>query len=294
MKPTLEAPRSGLEADSLVAFERSESSFAWSWHYHPEIELTWIREGRGTRLVGDHSAAYGPGDLVLLGSNLPHTWFSAKASRRNQAIVVQFRPQLFPESVLGLPQFTAIDELLREARRGIHFPAEIADRMGAGLRRLQHLRGLPRWLALTRFLHELASGKRREILASSRYQHRRSHKLNSRLERVTSYLEKHFREEISLAQAARVAGLTPGAFSRFFHKMTHRTFTGYRNACRVREACRLLDETDLSITEIAFACGFGNLSNFNRRFREEKRLAPRDYRRQHNQPAISTRDGARN
>lgn len=284
MKPVLEAPRSNLNADSLVAFERSESSFAWSWHYHPEIELTWIREGRGTRLVGDHSSAYEPGDLVLLGANLPHTWFSAKASRRNRAIVVQFCPQLFPEAALGLPQFAAIAGLLREARRGIHFPAETAERMSASLRRLLHLRGLPRWLGLARLLHELASGRKREILASARYQHRRSQKLNSRLEKVTAYLEKRFREEISLAQAARVAGLTPGAFSRFFHKMTHRTFTGYRNACRIREACRLLDETDLSITEIAFACGFGNLSNFNRRFREEKRLAPREYRRQHNRP----------
>jgi len=285
MKPALEPPYSGLETASLAAFERNRSSFPWNWHYHPEIELTWIRGGHGTRLVGDHSGVYEPGDLVLLGSNLPHTWVSAEASQRNRAIVVQFHPQLFPEAMLGLPQFAAIAGLLHEARRGIRFPAQTAWRAGAGLRGILRLEGLSRWLTLARLLDELASTRgEREILASTRYQHRRSCKLNTRLERVVEHLEKQWREEIPLAEAAAVAGLTPSAFSRFFRKMTRQTFTGYRNACRIRNACRLLDETDLSITDVAFQCGFGNLSNFNRRFREFKRLAPREYRRQHDQP----------
>lgn len=284
MKPALEAPRSGMSPDSLVAFERVESSFAWNWHYHPEVELTWICQGRGTRLVGDHSSAYAPNDLVLLAPNLPHTWASAVSSRHNRAIVVQFRPQLFPEPVLGLPQFAAVAGLLHEARHGVRFPPEIAKRLGASLRRLPTRSGLSRWLELARLLDRLASCRDREILASSRYQHHRSLKLSSRLERVTDFLEKHCTEDVSLEQAAEITGLTPSAFSRFFHKMTHRTFTGYRNACRIREACRMLAETDLSITEIAFTCGFGNLSNFNRRFLQEKRVVPREYRRQRNGP----------
>jgi len=283
MKPTLEAPSSTLKVTGLIAFERRDSSFAWNWHYHSELELTWIGEGHGTRLVGDHSCPYGPGDLVLIGSDLPHTWFSEQPSRSNQAVVVQFRPELFPEALRQLPPFTPIARLLHEAHRGVHFPKETAERVNARLGRLIGIEGLQCWLSLAEILHELASEQSWEILASARYQHRRSHKLNSRLERVTEYLEKHCREEVSLTQAACIAGLTPSAFSRFFHKMTHRTFTSYRNACRIREACRLLDETDLSITEIAFTCGFGNLSNFNRRFREEKRITPREYRHQYNQ-----------
>ncbi len=286
MKPALEAPHSGMETSALVAFERSESVFAWNWHYHPEIELTWIRGGRGTRLVGDHSAAYGPGDLVLLGAGLPHTWFSAESSKRNRAIVVQFRPGLFPEAVLGLPQFVRVADLLGAAGRGIHFSRATAARLGGRLERLLHRRGLPCWLDLARLLDDLARLGGGEILASPGYQHRRSHKLSSRLERVTAFLEKHCREDISLERAAEVAGLTPGSFSRFFHKMTRRTFTAYRNACRIQEACQMLADTDLSITEIAYECGFGNLSNFNRRFREEKRLAPRDYRRQREKPGF--------
>ncbi len=284
MKPALEAPDSTLKTTGLTAFERRDRSFAWNWHYHSEMELTLIQEGHGTRLVGDHSHAYGPGELVLIGPALPHTWFSEHSSVCNRAVVVQFRRELFPEALQQLSQFAPIAQLLHDAHRGIHFSRETSEVTGSRLCRLIDLEGIHRWLALAELLHDLASEPKREILASSRYQHRRSHQLNSRLERVTEYLEQHCGEDISLSQAARIAGLTPNAFSRFFHKMTHRTFTSYRNACRIREACRLLDETDLSITEIAFACGFGNLSNFHRRFREEKQITPREYRRPYRPP----------
>ncbi|HRJ73883.1 MAG TPA: AraC family transcriptional regulator, partial [Terrimicrobiaceae bacterium] len=125
----------------------------------------------------------------------------------------------------------------------------------------------------------------RQPLASEKYRHRRSQTIGSRLERVTAYLEEHFREDLPLAEAARVAGLTPGAFSKFFRKMTRKTFVDYRNSLRIREACRALAESDRPVTEIAYACGFSNLANFNRRFLRETGVVPRDFRRTFNPPA---------
>ena len=283
MKPLLEPPRSEIEVSAVVVFERNAESFDWNWHYHPEVELTWIREGWGTRLVGDHSEPYQPDDLVILGPNLPHTWYSDKSSRRNSAVVVQFRPQLFPEAVLELPQFANVAKLLGQARRGV----KLLSPRGRGrpplrLESLLKLSGLPLLLELARLLDQAGGIEGRSLIASPSYQHSRSDQLASRMGRVTAYLEKHCREDITLQRAAAIAGLSPSGFSRFFHKMTHRTFTEFRNACRIREACKLLMETDLSITEIAYDCGFENLSNFNRQFRKEKRLVPRDYRRIHN------------
>ncbi len=280
MKPAIEPPRARPGKTSLVAFERREAAFPWSWHYHPELELTLILEGRGTRLVGDHSEAYGPGDLVLLGSNLPHTWFSAPGSRRNRAIVVQFRRDALPEAVLALPEFAAVRRLLAGAGRGLCFPAAAARAAGPGLRALRGREGLPGWLGLAGVLGALAATAPAP-LASAGHRHRRSARLSSRLERVTAHLEKHYRDDLRVAQVARRVGLSPGAFSRFFLKMTRRTFVDYRNGLRVREACRLLEETDLPVTEIAYACGFNNLANFNRRFLREKGLVPLRYRRLH-------------
>jgi AraC-like DNA-binding protein len=277
MKPALEAPAFESTGASLAAFVRREPVFDWNWHYHPEIELTWIRSGKGRRLVGDHTAEYGPGDLVLLGANLPHTWVSAPGSKRNEAIVVQFRA--FPPELLRLPEFSAVEGLLRRAHTGLCFPR--AGVVPAQLRKLARGRGLPAWLRLCQVLARLAANRSAQTLASSSYRHKRSHRMLSRIERVSDFVAANFRNEIPLANAARVAGLTPSAFSRMFRRATNQTYTSYRNAHRIREACRLLIETDLAITRIAGECGFDNLANFNRHFRERQKMTPRDYRRLH-------------
>lgn len=290
MKPVLEPPRKRLDSASLVAFERREPRFLWNWHFHPEVELTLIAQGSGTRLVGDHSEAYGPGDLVLLGGNLPHTWISSdgRGRKRQAAVVIQFRPDLLPPDVLALPEFLSIGRMLAAASRGLRFPKACAASVEPAMRELLGVHGVPRWLKLVQIL-DMLSLQTPQSLASARYHHRRSYQLSSRLDRVISHVEKHYRDESSIADAARVAGLSPGAFSRFFRKFMHRTFVDYRNARRVREACRLLEETDLSITEIAHECGFNNLANFNRRFLDEKQMPPRRYRQLHD-PAILNRD----
>jgi AraC-like DNA-binding protein len=286
MKPFLEPPLSALRHSSLVVFERRESSYAWNWHYHPEIELTYIRKGAGMRLVGDHSEAYGPGDLILLGPNLPHTWFTTAGSDpvrldNNQAIVLQFRSQMFPEAMLALPELAAIRQLLERASRGLHFHVQVGRKIGAQMKSLIRQKSFRRWLTVASVLSELASRPAR-VLASAGYQHKRSYQLSSRIERITAYMERRCGEDIPLAKMATLSGLSPTAFSRFFRKMTNQTFVDYRNSCRIRQVCRLLSETDLSITEIAYKCGYGNMANFNRRFLREKQMAPRDFRRLHN------------
>lgn len=280
MKPALEGPVYERTTTSLVAFVRRERTFAWNWHYHPEWELTWIRRGHGRRLVGDHTAAYRADDLVLLAGNLPHTWVSAPSSRVNEAVVVQFQP--FPADLLRLPEFVSVSRLLEGAATGLSF--SVSASLAKNLLRLVGRRGLPGWLGLMEILRQLSEGPDPLALASLGYRHGRSQRVVSRMEKVTAHVEQHFRGDLSLAGAARIAGLTASAFSRAFRKTTGQTFVGYRNACRIREACRLLIETDLSVTRIAGECGFENLANFNRRFRDRQGLSPREYRRLHNRP----------
>lgn len=280
VKAIYQAPVFERSGASLTAFVRKEKSFDWNWHYHPEIELTWIRHGHGRRLVGDHAAHYRAGDLVLLGGNLPHTWISAGESRRNEAVVVQF--QAPPPELLGLPEFLDVARLLGSAGAGLQFPN--AKPVEDLLRGLVKEKGLAAWLRMAEILGRLATAKESEALASSRYRHDRSQKLASRMGRVIEFIEKNFREDIALADAAGVAGLTESAFSRLFSRITNQTFVSYRNACRVREACRALIETDDQVIRIAGECGFENLANFNRRFRERQGMTPREYRRLHERP----------
>lgn len=266
---------------SLRAYRRAERNFAWNWHYHPEIELTLITRGSGTRLVGDHSADYQAGDLVLLGPNLPHTWFSRKPGRTagaNEALVVQFLASAFPEGLLALPEFEAVRSLLARSRLGLRFPVEAAESLGPRLRALTAARRLDAWLSLALILGELA-GSGGEVLADVSYRNQRSFKMESRLGRIIDHIEDHCDGQLSLGDAAGFAGLTPSSFARFFRKMTGKTFVEFRNGCRIRRACRALVETEHSILEIALNAGFENLANFNRQFRRSTGMPPREYRR---------------
>lgn len=286
MKPALEAIPWADGTSSLLAYRRAERQFGWSWHYHPEFELTLITHGSGTRLVGDHREDYHPGDLVLLGPNLPHTWFSDRAgrtSKAHQAMVIQFLPGAFPPEVLAMPEFRAVGVLLSRAAQGVRFNGRAAQKFGGWLQSLPGLRGAAAWAQLAVVLAGLA-GSESTTLAGASYRNRRSFKMGSRLSRVMERIEAGSDGPLSLGDAARFAGLAPTSFARFFRRMTGRTFVEYRNGCRIRNACRLLVETDQSVVDVALASGFGNLAHFNRCFRETLGMPPRQYRRQWSKP----------
>ena len=86
------------EGQSFIAFGHSADEFPFAWHYHPELELTFIETGAGTRYVGDSVMPFDAEDLILLGSNLPHTWASERRSSESvlhRAIVVHFPRDLY-------------------------------------------------------------------------------------------------------------------------------------------------------------------------------------------------------
>lgn len=281
MKAMFEPRRRGTSQQSFVAYERMEPTFPFAWHYHPEIELTWIEAGAGTRFVGDSIEAYGPDDLVLLGRDLPHTWSSEKLARgasQHRAIVVQFPAGLFP-ATSAAPEFLAITDLLARAARGVAFPPETARKVRRELRALLSTAGLEAWCMLARVLDRLARRDDARLLASSGYTPSLQHGAERRFSRTLAFIEENIEDpSLHLAQAGNAVHLTPAAFSRFFQRLAGRSFVHHLTELRVGRACRALVETDRSVAEIAFACGFGNLANFNRRFRELKGTTPREFR----------------
>jgi len=282
MKPRLEPRRSRSAEQSFVAFRRVESAFPFSWHYHPEVELTWIEAGGGSRVVGDHIESYGPGDLVLLGGGLPHTWSSESPrgrARAHRAVVVQFPPELFGGEATAGAEFFAIKDLLARAARGVAFSTTVAERERETLVALTTASGLEAWCKLALLLDRLARTDEARLLASEGYAPSAGQGARRRFERALAFIETHLADEsLYLRQVAQAVHLTPSAFSRFFQRMAGRSFVDHVNELRVARAARLLAETDRSVAEIAFACGFGNLANFNRRFRERKHMSPRDFR----------------
>ncbi len=252
-------------------FVRREPRFGFLWHFHREFELTLITRGVGTRFVGDSVEDYRPGDLTLIGPELPHTY--ASIGDGQEAVVAQFRRDSFGPGFFDRPEFAEVAALLERSARGLRLPAERAS--------LADLVGLPpaeRTLGLLGALVRLARADDARPLAAAGHRPALNRRTRDRIDAVIRLLHAEYARPISLDRVAEVAHLTPPAASRFFRRTTGSTITDYLNAVRVNAACRLLLETDRRVADIAADCGYANLSNFNRRFRALKDMSPREFR----------------
>ena len=255
-----------------------------SWHYHPEIELTLIVSGRGTQFVGDSVNRFKEGDLVMLGAGLPHCWLDDEGvGQENELVVIQFKPSLLSEEFLAMPEAIGLNHLFSRAQRGLSCAGPGADEVGKLMWEMVETSGLARFNRLLRALELLVVDESSEPLTSELYRIDTSEFHGGRMARVVDYVTENLLEEIKQTDVAQVLGMNPQSFSRFFKATTGRTFVSFVNLMRIMEACRLLVNTDQEITEIAYDSGYGNLSNFNRHFRDLKQTTPRQYRELHAQ-----------
>jgi AraC-like DNA-binding protein len=275
------------ENESFLVRAYDLPRFAVPWHFHPEIELTLILEGSGDRCVGDHLEPFTAGDLVLLGPNLPHYWHShaspEAASRPKggaRAIVVQLREDSFGKRFFDLPETEAWLRLLEQSRRGLSFDAPAVATVSREMQRLLKLTGTQRLLGLLTVLQHLADAlPKARALASEHYLPDCDHRTADRVRKVYQFLYSHLSEPIGLDDVARVAGMSSAAFCRYCRRVTGRTLTRLIAELRVTQACKLLTDTDQSISEVAFASGFQSISNFNRVFHELRGENPMSFRR---------------
>lgn len=262
------------------AFIRREAAFDFNWHYHREYEVTLITQGSGVRYVGTSIEAYKPGQLVLIGPDVPHTFSSRRyASEVAEAAVAQFRHDFLGSGFFDLPQFADIAALLAQSSAGllISVTPEPIQRLMA---RLPALPPAARTAGLLDLLDRLTRCPQRRLTQPG-YVPTPGAIVSDRIDMVCAYLQQSHAHPITLDEVAQVASMSPTSFSRFFRQTMGRTFTDYVNQLRIETSCRLLTDTDLPITTVASSSGFANLANFNRRFRQLRHMSPREYRKAH-------------
>ena len=247
-------------------------AFESMWHFHPEFELTYIRSGHGTRLVGDSVEDYGPGDLTLIGPDLPHTYVSTPGHTGHAAVVVQFRRDFLGSGFFDAPMFAAVSRMLDDGRRGLRFSVQ-----DGVFDRLETLPPAEKTVELLALLVALAA-QPAHALASERGLPALNRASARQVEAMVSAIHDGYTSALRLADIAAAAHLAPGSASRLFSRSTGSTISTYLTVVRVNAACQLLRDTDQSIATVAAAAGFDNLSNFNRRFRQVKRVTPRQFR----------------
>ncbi len=270
---------------SFSAFVRVAPQFPFFWHYHPEYELTLIVSSHGQRLVGNGIADYGPGDLVLLGPGLPHSWrsrpFPCDSKKLHRAVVVHFRQDFLGERFFALQEMAQIARLLSRAAHGLAFGHTKSGRDAARtLAELPSLSPARRLLALLGILLALAEESRPQRLSTIRLRPICRVEDQRRMEKICHHLECHSNQKINFAQLAKQIYMDQTSLCRFFKRATGRTMTTYINELRLGAASELLTNTDMSILEIAFSVGFDNYSNFSRRFKRMKGCTPRTLRQQ--------------
>lgn len=273
------------EGTSFRCFDRTEIRTPAKWHRHPELEITYVERGSGTRIVGDNVSPYTNHDLVFIGPNLPHTWQSdqylGKRFDRHPAAVIQFHLDFLGPTFFELPEFASIKSMLRRSQLGLWFPPEEAAQLGSIMIEMIHDDGPTRILRLISLLRQMSEVESSLTLASEGFSPRFDERTETRIQNICQYINQNLRDpeldHLTLAERAR---MNPSAFSRFFKRSTGRTVTQYINELRIGLACRLLVDTEDSIIDVCLESGFNNVSNFNRRFRELRGTTPREYRRQ--------------
>lgn len=262
---------------------REMPHFTYPWHFHSEFELLYVLEGFGTSFVADSIEKFQAGDMVLLGTNLPHFWhsdesyLSSNGKLKVKYIVVQFPNDLFKEPFSLYPEFHLITELLKRSSRGIRFSPTFSEKAAKKVNKLSKKEGFDRIILFLEFLQFLAKTNDYKLLAGELY-HKESHDFTSgRLTKVMHFLNTNYQQKIELDKVADIANLHPSAFCRFFKEKTGKSLLAFVNDMRISYACKLLIEAKLSVSQVCFESGFNNLSNFNRNFKKHTSLTPSQY-----------------
>lgn len=267
-------------SDCYMIFSRNKHNFDFPLHYHEELELNFIQNAKGARrIIGDHIGEIDDVELVLVGSNLPHVWENYHYSGAEiKEITIQFHKDLFDEKFLRRNQMAFIRKMLEQSSRGILFSKETALRILPRLTELTQKQGFDSVLELMSILHDLSVSRNMHTLSDVTFSQTEFSYTSRRVERTVEYMTKNFHKNITLAELAKIANMSEVSFSRFFKTRTGITFSDNLMEIRLGHASRFLIETSESISEIAYKCGFNNISNFNRLFKKRKGCTPKELR----------------
>lgn len=264
---------------SFMWKEISGRHFTAPFHHHPEIELTLITAGHGQRFVGNVVEPFHAGDVALLGPNLPHAWFSEARCRKSEAIVLQFLPDVLGGGVLASPEMERVRSLLKLADGGVVVTGTMAEALHRGFASFPDLTPSRRLTLLLDLLDEVAASSDHRALKAESPDEIVSAIDRKRLDEVLRYVHANHQRELTLTETAKVAGLGPESFSRFFRRLTGRTFIETLIQIRLASAMARLAETTDTIAAVAYECGFEDLSNFNRQFRRRYGITPSEARK---------------
>ena len=266
----------------LVKFFHLER-FTVPYHFHPEYELTLILKGNGKRYVGKNMEDYSDGDLVFLGSDLPHCWKSGDEMLDGdyvQSIVIQFERNFLGTDFFNRPELIHIHDFIKRSTFGIRFEQSVSNEIKLKMQKLAAEENSFRKLSqLLDILNDLANSDQYTLLNSDGVFAFQQNVNKERLNTALGYIVDNFRNDILLHDVAAAVNMSPNAFCKYFKRTTNKTLMETVTDYRISYATQQLLNTDKAISEISFESGFGDVSHFHKIFKRTLKTSPLDYRK---------------
>lgn len=271
-------------SDVFVIINSEKVGFDYPIHYHSAYELTLILNSSGNRIVGDSVEKYSLNDLVLIGPEIYHRWDDDDVApeKRNNAhvITIQFSKDLFEQTLFLKESFSSIKNLLKESQRGLKFVGETFSIVAEKMKNVTIEKKFESVVEFLKILHTLSISKDKQYLASDGFVSIKEDAKGDRVTKMYTYILTHFNDSnLRITELAQESNMSTSAFGHFFKKSTNKSFTQFVVDMRLGYASKLLLNSNDSISEIAYKSGFNNIANFNRLFKKNKFITPKQYRR---------------
>lgn len=286
MKPLLKIINQE-QQDVFQLMRVCEPHFYPALHFHPECEIMLVTKGTGIRFVGDSMKRFRPGDLVFYGRDIPHFYQNDRirdlplSANAAQAIVIYFKEDFLGKELWSLPNIVQLKRLFAHSKRGIKFVGRARHELEQYIRRLDENKdSLGKLIDLLNLLQVMANAKEYELLSSRGFVMSVDQEDCQRMNKVYQYIIEHYVRNPSLEEVAGVANMSPSAFCRYFKMYANKTYTQFLNEIKIGNACKLLIDHKLPISQICFEVGFNNFTHFNNQFRRIIGVTPSQYQRQ--------------
>lgn len=287
MKPLLKIVNTQ-QNEAFQLLRVDEPFFFPSWHFHPEYEIMLVLEGRGIRFVGDSIERFDAGDLVFLGKDIPHfyrsdeEYYLGKSPERAKAMVVYFKENFLGEAFWNLPDIAPLKKLFCDAKRGIRLEGAVKEEIIRQMMQLSEQKGgIAKVIDLLRILQIMSGAGNYELLSSRGFSHSPEEVECERMNQVYNFILNNYVNNPSLSSVSRFANMSTAAFCKYFKSRTNKTYTQFLNEIKIGNACKLLIENKISISQICFKIGFNNLTHFNSQFKRIIGLTPTQYQHKH-------------
>ncbi len=273
-------------SDVFVVLDSFNNGFDYPIHNHPEYELNFIMGTSGARIVGDSTERYVDNDLVLLGPYLYHKWDGDHPKNEGdppyRVITIQFAMGLLSGQFFQKERFCKIRKLLQDSSKGIKFYGKTLEEAMRIAVNLTEDKGFTNVIEFLQLIDLLSQSSEASFLSNEGFSSKELSAPSARIQLAYSYMLKNFtKTNLKIGDVAAQVNMTESAFSHFFHKYTFRNFTQLLIDIRIGHACKLLLDTDETVSQICYKSGFNNLANFNRLFKKYRLSTPLEYRRRY-------------